>query len=449
MNQQGSSAGHRALAAAAAAGNVNMAGAMEVEVMDLSSSTINELAQYDETMQRMERQKRARSMIVPTTAEDVKHMLRELGHPVTFFGEGPHDRRERLKEAVAAIEIEKEGGVSRAKLAGGGDESKSAQQQQKELLQKKREAIYSNALPEMVAARQQICDYSFQKAHNRLHARRKLYAESGLRAAEDTFVADLYRQNRELVMNSSAAAESRPLVSVRYAPAGNMIATGSLGCSIKVWDTSKLEEKGNLRFHEERIMSLAWHPTAGLEADSPVLLASASADGKCILWDCRQSADKVGGGRGMVIADEGTATGESHGGKIVQSLLGHKGPVAACEFHPSGKYVGTAGHDNTWRLWDVETTAELLLQDGHVKECSTISFQSDGALVLTGDAAGVILLWDLRSGQSIHICQGHIKKIRYENLSRNNNNTIREIIDSFNIDSYLMLHFVKITYTVR
>ena len=39
-------------------------------------------------------------------------------------------------------------------------------------------------------------------------------------------------------------------------------------------------------------------------------------------------------------------------------------------------------------------------QDGHSKECSVISFQCDGSLVLTADWAGVALVWDLRSGQA-------------------------------------------------
>lgn len=399
--------GSQALAAAAAAGNVNLAGVSEVEVMDLSEGSKNELMQYDASIKLFERQKRARSMVVPTNAEDVKHRLRELGHPITLFGEGPHERRERLKEAVAAVELEKEGSKSNV------DSSLSLQQQDKQQQhQKKKEAIYSNALAELVVARQQICEYSFDKAKKRLEDRRQLYDDPGLRAADNASVEEMYKHNRELVMNSSAAAESRPLVSVRYAPCGSMIATGSLGCSIKIWDTSRLEEQGNLRFHEERIMSLAWHPSAGLEANAPVMLASASADGKCILWDCRASSAKVEKNSDSMDMVIDVPDGSDKGGKIVQSFLGHKGAVADCEFHPSGKYVGTAGHDNTWRLWDVETGGELLLQDGHVKECSTIAFQSDGALVLTGDAAGVVLLWDLRSGQCIHVCQGHVKKIR-------------------------------------
>lgn len=53
-------------------------------------------------------------------------------------------------------------------------------------------------------------------------------------------------------------------------------------------------------------------------------------------------------------------------------------------FHPSGSYVASASFDHTWRLWDVETAVELLLQEGHSKEVYSVDFQDDGALVASG-----------------------------------------------------------------
>ena len=58
--------------------------------------------------------------------------------------------------------------------------------------------------------------------------------------------------------------------------------------------------------------------------------------------------------------------------------------VARVAFHPSGRYIGTASFDHTWRLWDAETSVELLLQEGHSREVFGIGFQCDGSLVATG-----------------------------------------------------------------
>ena len=53
-------------------------------------------------------------------------------------------------------------------------------------------------------------------------------------------------------------------------------------------------------------------------------------------------------------------------------------------FHPSGAYLGSASFDGTWRLWDVRTNQELLIQEGHSKEVYALAFQDDGALVASG-----------------------------------------------------------------
>lgn len=65
-------------------------------------------------------------------------------------------------------------------------------------------------------------------------------------------------------------------------------------------------------------------------------------------------------------------------------MSGHSGRVARVAFHPSGSFVGSAGFDGTWRLWDVTTSKELLAQEGHSKEVYSLAFQDDGALAASG-----------------------------------------------------------------
>jgi len=40
--------------------------------------------------------------------------------------------------------------------------------------------------------------------------------------------------------------------------------------------------------------------------------------------------------------------------------------------------------DNSWRLWDLEATQEILHQEGHSKPVYDIAFQTDGSLAVTG-----------------------------------------------------------------
>jgi U4/U6 small nuclear ribonucleoprotein PRP4 len=103
-------------------------------------------------------------------------------------------------------------------------------------------------------------------------------------------------------------------------------------------------------------------------------------------------------------------------------------------------------YDMTWKLWDVETGDELLLQEGHSREVHTIAFQNDGALALTGfahlyniwyllnsglDCFGRV--WDLRTGRSIMLLQGHVQQVvgvdfspcGYEVATASGDNTVR------------------------
>jgi U4/U6 small nuclear ribonucleoprotein PRP4 len=65
-------------------------------------------------------------------------------------------------------------------------------------------------------------------------------------------------------------------------------------------------------------------------------------------------------------------------------LQGHKARVVRVCFHPTGNYVVSASFDGTWRLWDVNTCTELLLQSGHSKEVFAVACQVDGSLVASG-----------------------------------------------------------------
>jgi U4/U6 small nuclear ribonucleoprotein PRP4 len=111
-------------------------------------------------------------------------------------------------------------------------------------------------------------------------------------------------------------------------------------------------------------------------------------------------------------------------------MKGHQGRVCRVAFHPSGDYVASASFDTTWRLWDVNTSQELLLQEGHSKEVYSVEFQHDGALVASGYVCLIYMLvssqtyrtfvrgldaigrvWDLRTGRSAMVLDGHIQSI--------------------------------------
>lgn len=393
--------GKDALDAGIKAGNINIATKGNVEVLDLNEESKLSQAQHQETMRRFEMQKRAKAIMVPTAVEDVKKMLRELGHPVTLFGENPMDRRDRLREAIAAMELNddqadhmqtsiNQRGMMTTMLATGSSTISTSLDKVVDKNKMQTEVYYTHASESLVEARKNIASYSFAKSQERLSNTKRARDSEDLQSLEDKHALDLYSNSCKLELSASIVGDERPLSCVRTNQIGSISASGSFNPLVKLWDNKTLNSAGVLRGHEERITSLAWGSTGN---NSENLLATSAADSTCKLWN---------------IAGYDKSSGDL---TACRTLSGHTGVVADCDIHPSGNYIGTASHDYTWRLWDYETNSNLQLQDGHINEVSVINFHKDGSLVLTADHAGVVLCWDIRSGQSVLSLQGHMNKV--------------------------------------
>ena len=404
----------------------------EVEVMDLNESSSSAKHKQLDEVASLEAKIRAKKIVVPTNIDEVKKRLRELGHPVTLFAENSFDKRERLKHFIALFNLDDENlnaiqnfmnrnesidafavfsnASTDKSVAKNVIHIKSSSAKEQKALAK--EIFYTAASDAAIASRKMIADISFANVQARLaHTKRVRESESET-LLENNYIAGLYKSCSQSTLSASQNADERPLTCVRFSKCSSVLASASFGSTIKLWDVNTLNSAGVLRGHDERLTSVAWSPSL------PLTLASTSADGTCILWDCRDS-----GSCAAVMStdsnDNDIKSNNNQGGTILHRLIGHKGVISDCEFHPTGALLGTASHDYTWRLWDLETATELLLQDGHINECSTICFHPDGSLVMTTDLAGVALLWDLRSGQQLHAFQGHIKKITCSSFNAN------------------------------
>lgn len=77
------------------AGNINTGEGGSMGVLDLSETSQAEQDRHATLLRRVEAERRARSIIVPTKPSEVAERLRALGQPVRLFGEHIADVRER------------------------------------------------------------------------------------------------------------------------------------------------------------------------------------------------------------------------------------------------------------------------------------------------------------------------------------------------------------------
>lgn len=328
------------------------------------------------------RRRRAAAIAVPTDDGRVRQQLRGMGEPITVFGEGPGDRRDRLRELL----------TQRAELEAGEDGEGDTQMQEAEQDDGAQgeidEEFYTQGIPELLGARKAIARYSLPRARDRI-ANQKLESTIPLRTHIKHRKA-IKERLANFDLSGTQIAGDRPVSVVRFSPNGEILAAGNWSGGVKLLDVPNLDERKTLRGHTDRVGGISWYPEATLPgttvSEAAVNLASSGGEGNIHLWNLQQDTP-------------------------LSTLSGHTGRVCRIEFHPSGQYLASASFDTTWRLWDVNTTTELLLQEGHSREVYTLSFNTDGSLLASAGLDSIGRIWDLRTGRTVMILDGHIKDI--------------------------------------
>ncbi|KAF9006147.1 U4/U6 snRNP-specific spliceosomal protein [Cyathus striatus] len=321
----------------------------------------------------LERKKKARTMAVPTDDNRVKAKLREIGEPITLFGERAADRRDRLIYVLSQIK------------AARGDDAMQIDDESDESSEEEEEEFYTEGSVDLLEARRRIADYSLPRAQKRI-AQQRLDSKMELGRIVD-IRKKVFAEVKKFSNLGSQIGDERPISQVRFAPNNKILATGSWSGSVRLWNVPACTPIRTLRGHSDRVGGVAWHPRATLsQSPDAVNLVSGGGEGTVNLWSLNSE-------------------------QPISTMSGHEDRVCRVAFHPSGDYVASASFDTTWRLWDVNTSKELLLQEGHSKEVYSVEFQGDGALVASGGLDAIGRIWDLRTGKTAMVLDGHVQAI--------------------------------------
>lgn len=156
---------------------------------------------------------------------------------------------------------------------------------------------------------------------------------------------------------------------------GNILATGSYDCTIKIWDIELGKEMKMLTGHSCGVRCLQFDDSK---------LISGSLDKTIKIWNWRT-------------------------GECVRTLSGHAAGIISLHF--AGSLLVSGSIDHTLRLWNFEEKTSHVLK-GHTDWVNAVKIDSASRTVLSASDDLTLRLWDLDTRTCLQVFKGHIGQVQ-------------------------------------
>jgi WD40 repeat protein/tRNA A-37 threonylcarbamoyl transferase component Bud32 len=183
---------------------------------------------------------------------------------------------------------------------------------------------------------------------------------------------------------------SKGIRGLAFTPDGRHLVSASLDRSVRVWGLPSGEERKRLLGHTDGVLAVAVSgdgrhalSAGGANFDERLLRGH---DFALRWWALPRGRD-----------DQTEETPERPGELFV--LSGHTNEVHPVGFSPDGTQVLTGGWDNTLRMWDAETGAQLWQATTGMNSLG-LAFLPDGKQALVGGSGGTLQLFDTATGKA-------------------------------------------------
>src|SRR5258707_540179 len=83
----------------------------------------------------------------------------------------------------------------------------------------------------------------------------------------------------------------------------------------------------------------------------------------------------------------------------------------AVAFSRDGMRIVSGSDDNTMRVWDASTGAELNVFKGHTNSVKSVAISRDGNRVVSGSSHNTVRVWDMFTGAELNVFKGHTRPV--------------------------------------
>ncbi|ETO35128.1 WD-40 repeat protein, partial [Reticulomyxa filosa] len=179
----------------------------------------------------------------------------------------------------------------------------------------------------------------------------------------------------------------------------NVICSSSADKTIRFWDCDNYKQLQLFNEHTSCICGIELSPFNGGR-----YLCSGSRDKTIRLWDIETSKSlHVFNGHEKTVwcIDISPLQSNNNNNDNKSNNIGVIGG--------NGYTICSGSFDNTIRIWDIETTKQLILFKGHKYWIRSVKYGPNelGNTILSGSSDHSVRLWDIRSGQQIQVFNGH------------------------------------------
>jgi WD40 repeat protein len=215
-----------------------------------------------------------------------------------------------------------------------------------------------------------------------------------------SLVADRRRQIAALERDQALKSQSRYLADAAL----GQIAEGNpeVGVLLALEALPKVERErpyvaGAEAALHTALSALGPRKTVELREDRPpVSSASFSPDGKRLV---------------TVDAEETARVWDADTGAQVLTLRGHQEPVWFAAYLPDGSGIVTVSADSTARLWNAATGEQVRVFQGHQGPVLHAAISSDGRLLATASADSTARVWQIETGSVVATLRGHTQEL--------------------------------------
>ncbi|ETO05854.1 hypothetical protein RFI_31543 [Reticulomyxa filosa] len=224
---------------------------------------------------------------------------------------------------------------------------------------------------------------------------------------------------------------------------GQFICSGSNDNTVRVWDVKNNKQIQSFNGHSNSVYDVKFSPYHYCNNNRRYVICSSSLDKTICFWDIKDNQQlkllndhtqwvggiefsPFNGGRYLCSgsADTTIRLWDVETYKSLHVFNGHTNNVWCVDISPlqsnndksnsigviggNGYTICSGSYDHTIRIWDIETTKQLILLNGHKNTVSGVKYGPNelGNTILSGSYDSSVRLWDIRSGEQIQMFNG-------------------------------------------